>query len=221
MNSIISEKKFIQSRLGIPYESLSQSYLSSQTALATQSTISFPLQQGKRVSPLITERLLQLNDQFVITHFTVGLKQIASDTPTTQQLLNATLQTWEDPVVFAGTNAVNVASIYNSSLSFTINRKEFLPQFPVRAFRRVPTTQSGSVIVATGGATATYGSNRGANGYDNGLYAFYPCEPTLIDGRQTLDIEVQLGSSVAFDDASNTIYCVFEARGYLIVNAKD
>ena len=38
MNSIVSEKKFIQERLGIPYQNLSQSYLRAETELTALST---------------------------------------------------------------------------------------------------------------------------------------------------------------------------------------
>lgn len=205
MNSIVSEKRFISERIGVPYENLSQSYLRAETVLGTQSVIDFVLQTNKKSNSLVTERLLDLNDEFVITHFTVGLKAIASDTPTDTQQLVAPVLTYNNATAFAGANGANVAAIYNSDLSWTIDRKEFVPQFPVRAFRRVPTTQESATDL---------------DGFDNGLYAFYPSEPTKIDGRQTIDLAINLGSSTTFDDASNSYYAVFEARGYLIVNAK-
>ena len=167
MNSIVSEKRFISERIGVPYENLSQSYLRAETVLGTQSVIDFVLQTNKKSNSLVTERLLDLNDEFVITHFTVGLKAIASDTPTDTQQLVAPVLTYNNATAFAGANGGNVAAIYNS-----------------------------------------------------GLYAFYPSEPTKIDGRQTIDLAINLGSSTTFDDASNSYYAVFEARGYLIVNAK-
>jgi hypothetical protein len=46
-------------------------------------------------------------------------------------------------------------------------------------------------------------------------------EPTLIDGRMTLDISVNLNASIAFADANNNLYTVFELRGYLVVNSKN
>ena len=211
MNSIVSEKRFIQERIGIPYENLSQSYLRAETALSNLSQYSFLLQKGQVQSPIVTEQLLELNDQFVITHFTLGLKYIASDTPTALQHLNAEVYTFADPAVFTG-NAANAAGLYNSSLSFTINRRDFLPAFPTSAFKRVPTTQTNSPSEA---GTAVM-----VNGYDNGLYGYYPSEPTLIDGRQTLDIAVDLGNASAIDDTGYTAYVVFQVRGSLVVNAK-
>ena len=214
MNSIVSEKRFISERLGVPYENLSQSYLRSETLLTTQAVIDFILQTNKKNNALVTERLLQLNDEFVITNFTVGLKRIASDTPTDTQQLVAPVLTYENETAFAGTNGANVAAIYNSDLSWTIDRKEFVPQFPVRGFRRVPTTQQATNVGYTASGVNTL------DGFESPLFGFYPSEPTKIDVRQTIDLAINLGSSVTFDDASNSYYAVFEARGYLIVNAK-
>jgi hypothetical protein len=224
MNSIVSEKQFISSRLGIPYENLSQSYLRASTALGTNSTINFNVQKNAVTSPLVTENLLELNDQFVISHFTVGLQQVASDTPTNTQLLSAQFYTYADPTAFTGTNAANASAIYGGFLNFTINRREFLPSFPMRAFYRAPVTQTGAFLDTAGTSgtpAATFVGNTGVNSYDNGLFGFYPSEPTLIDGRQTLNISINLNSAVAFDDASNSIYAVLELRGYLVVNSKN
>lgn len=224
MNSIVSEKQFISSRLGIPYENLSQSYLRAATVLGTNSTINFNVQKNAVTSPLVTENLLELNDQFVISHFTVGLQQIASDSPTNTQLLNAEFYTYADPTKFTGTNAANAGAIFGGFLNFTINRREFLPSFPMRAFYRAPVTQSGAFLDTAGTSgtpAATFVGNTGVNSYDNGLFGFYPSEPTLIDGRQTLNISINLNSAVAFDDSSNTIYAVLELRGYLVVNSKN
>lgn len=214
MNSVIAEKQYITSKLGVPYDSLSQSYLRAETALTTTSVIPFNVQKGQVASPIVTENLLELNDQFVITHIGFGLKQIASDTPTAQQHLNAQVFTYTDTNSFTLTNAVNVASIYNSNMSFTINRKDFIPSFPMRSFLRVPDVQtSPNTYFTASGIKQT-------NGFGNGLYSFYPTEVVLIDGRQTLDIQINLGTSVAFDDAANSVFAVLEFRGYLIVNSK-
>ena len=92
MNSVVSEKKFIQERLGIPYENLSQSYLRAETQLSNLSSYSFKLQAGQVSAPLVTEKLLNLNDQFVLTHFRVSLRYIDPSTtaaPTATEQLSA------------------------------------------------------------------------------------------------------------------------------------
>ena len=211
--SIVNEKKFIQERLGLDYSSLSQSYLRAETQLTNLSSYAFQLQSNRVASPIVTENLLNLNDQFVITHFTVGLKYIGSDTPTALQHLNAQVYTYADTNVFAG-NAANAAGIFNSDLNFTIDRREFLPAFPTRAFLRVPGTQTAA------NAWFSASAQKLTNEYSNGLYAFYPSDPTLIDGRQTLDIQVSLGNASSIDDTGYSVYAVFEVRGYLVTNAK-
>jgi hypothetical protein len=224
MNSVVSEKKFIQERLGIPYENLSQSYLRAETQLSSLSQYKFYLQRGQVAAPLVTENLLELNDQFVITQFRVSLRYIDPTTtgvPTATEQLTAQQYLYADPQVFTSTSAA-AAAIYGGNLSFTIDRKEFLPAFPVNAFYRVPATQTNANLLATGGATSTYGSNIGRNSYENGLFGFYVSEPTLIDGRQTIDISLNLGAgvSIATVGTDPMVYATFETRGYLVVNSK-
>lgn len=215
MNSIIKEKEYIKNTLGVPYENLSQSYLRSEVALTTTTgKISFTLQKNKKANALVTEKLLELNDEFVITHFTVNLKQIGADAPTDAQQGLAPLYTWEDPSTFSGTNAANVAALYNSNLTWTIDRREYIPSFDARRLRRVPDTQTGTDV-----GYASSGVNT-VNGYPNGLYSYFPAEPTKIDGRQTIDLSLNLPTSYTFDDSSNTVYAVFMCLGYLVVNAK-
>ena len=125
MNSIVSEKRFISQTLGVPYENLSQSYLRSETELTTTSVIDFTLQTNKKQGSLVTERLLDLNDEFVITHFTVGLKQISAAAPTVQQQLVAPVLTYDNKTAFAGTNGANVSAV-NGQLNKTyISKKVF------------------------------------------------------------------------------------------------
>jgi hypothetical protein len=227
MNSVVSEKKFIQERLGIPYENLSQSYLRAETQLSNLSTYNFYVQRGQVAAPLVTEKLLELNDQFVITHFRISLRYIDPSTtgvPTATEQLNAQQYLYADPTVFTSTQA-NAKSIYNGNLSFIIDRKQFLPAFPTNAFYRVPNAQPNQLTtagtVATPASTFT-GNTGGVNGYDNGLFGFYVSEPTLIDGRQTLDISLNLGASVSIATIGTDpmVYATLETRGYLVVNSK-
>lgn len=229
MNNVVKEKNYITNNLKlagnerINYEDLSQSYLRAETALATQTEIKFQLQKNQVASPLPTEKLLELNDIFVVTHFTVGLKTIASDSPTDNNQQTAIIHNYEDPQVFTGTNRPNVAAIYNGAFNWTINRRVFIPAFSMRGFRRVPDAQTNLQPLAGGTSTtpADTFSPGGLNGYPNGLYGFYPCEPTILDGRQTQDIVIDLGASIAMDDSNVISYAVFEARGYLVTNAKN
>ena len=227
MNSVVSEKKFIQERLGIPYENLSQSYLRAETQLSNLSTYKFYLQRGQVASPLVTENLLELNDQFVITHFRLSLRYIDPSTtaaPTATEQLSAQQYTYADPITFTSTQA-NAAAVYGGNISFTIDRKEFLPAFPTNAFYRVPTAQTNQNLRTAGTSgtpAATFSGNTGVNGYENGLFGFYVSEPTLIDGRQTIDISLNLGAAVSIATVGTDpmVYATFETRGYLVVNSK-
>jgi len=215
MNSIVNAKQFVASRLGIPYENLSQSYLQKGVALGTQSVINFPIQTSQVASPLVTDNLLNLNDEFVVTSYTVFLRTVASDTPTNTQLLNAVPYTYNDTNVFTGTNSVNVGAIFNGTLSFTIDRKDFIPAYPCRAFYRVGDTQTAANAYFTASGIKT------SNSFPNSLFGQVESEPVKITGRQTIDISVDLGASVAMDDSSVTNYAVLELRGFLVVNAKN
>lgn len=224
MNQVISSKSYVASKLGIAYENLSQSYLRAATALGTNSTISFEVQKNQVSSPLVTEKLLELNDVFVATDFTVGLQQVGSDTPTDVQLLTANWYTYDDDQVFTGTNAANAGAIYGGSLRFTIDRREYIPAFPMRAFYRVGDSQTNANLITagtTGSPAATFTGNAGINSFPGLQYGFSSLDPVAITGRQTIDIDIELGSAVSFDDSSNTVYAVLELRGFLVVNAKN
>lgn len=211
--SIVAEKKFIQERIGIPYENLSQSYLRAETQLTSLSSYPFYVQKNNVATPIITEQLLNLNDQFVITSFSLGLKFIAADSPTNLQHLNAQVFTYVDTNTFTG-NALNAAGIYNSSLSMTIDRKVFLPAFPCRSFLRVPGTQTAA------NAWFSASAQKLTNEYPSGNFGFYASEPTLIDGRQTINISVDLENASAIDGTDIYVSAVLEFRGYLVVNSK-
>ena len=234
MNSIVAEKRYIANKLGVPYESLSQSYLRAETAVGTQSVINFTLQTNKVLAPVVSERLLDLNDEFVITHFHIGIKNVTDATDLSEQL-TAEFQTY-DSVSFGSSadytvfQQMGIATIYNGDLSFTIDRKEFVPNFPVRAFYRVPDVLKEDAFTTVVGIPSTDGGGSG-NPINNpsarlaqtetSLYGFYPSEPTKIDGRQTIDLSINLGANANLTSPTGTNYVVFEARGYLITNAND
>jgi hypothetical protein len=244
MNSIVAEKQYIAAKLGLPYENLSQSELRSETLLTSTSVINFALQKNKKSVPNVTEKLLELNDKFVITHFTVKLKQVIGAVTTESLQGLAPLYTYENEYVFGqwiqgvavkvplntGSNSVNVGAIYNGQLSMTIDRRVFIPAFPVLAFRRTGATQQGAFLRTAGTPTtaaATFTGNTGLDEVSNGLFAYYNSEPTLIDGRQTIDTAINLPTSYTFSGDTVTSggaavnnYAVFCARGYLVVNAE-
>jgi len=243
MNSIVSEKRYIANKLGVPYESLSQSYLRAESLLGTQSVVDFTLQTNKVLNPTVTERLLDLNDEFVITHFRVSLKQLdVTNTEVAEDILQLRQQlttfAYNDPAGFNATLATSqmypIGALYNGDLNFTIDRTEFIPQFPMRAFYRVgnilgsdiPNQGTAFLSQKVGVPTTNIATTQGGS-YDSqtetSLYGFYPSEPTKIDGRQTIDLSINLGANVPMGatEVADSNYAVFEARGYLITNAND
>ena len=213
MNSIVNEKKFIEAKLGLPYASLSQSYLRAETSLTTTSTIPFNLQSANVAAPLVTEKLLNLNDVFVITNVSVGARFISGTTLTNQKQLNAEVINYYDSNTFTeATVGANIASLWNSNLSWIINRREYVPALSVRNFLFAPISQT-----ATNAGYAT--GPKQTNAWNGPFTSFLPFEPTVISGRDTLNINVNLNSSVVFTSA-NTVYATLEVRGYLVTNAK-
>ena len=213
MNNIVNEKKFIEAKLGLPYSSLSQSYLRAETSLTTTSTIPFNLQAASVAAPLVTEKLLNLNDVFVITHVSVGARFISGTSLTNQKQLNAEVLNYYDQNTFnEATYGANIASLWNANLSWIINRKEYVPALSMRNFLFAPITQT-----ATNSGYAT--GPKTTNAWNSPFTSFLPFEPTVISGRDTLNINVNLNSSVQFT-AANTVYATMEVRGYLVVNAK-
>ena len=108
-----------------------------------------------------------------------------------------------------------MGAIFNGTLSFTIDRKDFIPAYPCRAFYRVPDTQTAA------NAFFTSSAQKLVNSFPNSLFGQVESEPVKITGRQTIDISVDLGASVIMDDSSATYYAVLELRGFLVVNAKN
>jgi len=250
MNSIVSEKRYIANKLGVPYESLSQSYLRAETELATQSVVDFTLQTNKVLAPTVTERLLDLNDEFVITHFRIGVKPVQIDPnqgfPEEKSQQDTQVETYV-PLDYAGlfgtvtgNKMFGPGALYNGDLNFTIDRTEFIPNFPVRSFYRVPDilntirlNTNTSEAVTAGVPTYLFNSSSNVEKFgsyiaqtETSLYGFYPSEPTKIDGRQTIDLSINLGANVDMSAIQPQLglsknYAVFEARGYLITNAND
>jgi hypothetical protein len=213
MNSIVNEKKFIEAKLGLPYASLSQSYLRAETSLTTTSTIPFNLQSANVAAPLVTEKLLNLNDVFVITNVSVGARFISGTTLTNQKQLNSEVINYYDSNTFTeATYGANIASLWNSNLSWIINRREYVPALSMRNFLFAPISQTA--------ANAGYATGpKQTNAWNGPFTSFLPFEPTVISGRDTLNINVNLNSSVQFT-AANTVYATMEVRGYLVTNAK-
>lgn len=221
MNNIINEKKFIADRTGIPYANLSQSYLRSEVFLSNLSQYEFNLQNNSVAQPLVTERLLGLNDEFVITHIGMFIKStgttLGTSTTDPERHLAANLSNnikWHNAVTGTSQSFRGLSTIWRSSLSMTIDRKEYLPEYSTQNFYRVGVLDNYNLIQEV----------------PNGLYGFAPFEVVKIDGRQSQDIVLTLptgtGATTDFTftggpgNPAADLYAVLMVKGYLVVNAK-
>lgn len=202
----------------VPFDSISNSELRLETVLTTQSAIRFfvPANQG---TTLASEIRLNLNDAFVITHIGLFVSKVASATPTVNQVVNKKMYANPNPFIFDGAAGdVNIAGIYNSSFSFTVNKKTYIPNLHTRSFLRYGDSQEGS---ATSGITGPVVTARQANdSLPNGFFGYWDVDEMLITGTQDIQpvITLPTGYTATFTEASETNYAILLLKGYLLQN---
>ncbi len=201
----------------VPFESISCSDLRLETVLTTQSSVRFyvPANQG---TVLASEIRLNLNDAFVITHIGLCVAKVAAASPTTNQLVNKKLYNNPNPFIFDGAAGdVNISGLYNSSFSFTVNKKTYIPNLSTRNFLRYGDMQEGSAT----GINATPTTVRQANdSLPNGYFGYWEVDEMLVTGSQDIVPLVSLpqGYTATFTEASEVNYAVLLLKGYLLQN---
>lgn len=212
------QKQFLAQQLGVPFESLSESYLRAETVLAATKSYNFIMQQtqvgqaGTLVNPA-TNQLLKQNDLFIVTHIGILLKKITTAGITDALQASAKLYTYPNPSIFAASNeAANLEAIYNGWLSFAVDRKIYIPALETRNFLRIPDAQAGAVTAAIAGPT-TYTTPR--DGFPNSLYGYYPTDKFQFDGQQTLDFNLNMAGAPDLTAAAQTNYVVMMLKGFL------
>ncbi len=202
----------------VPFDSISCSDLRLETVLSTQSTVRFfvPANQG---TVLASEIRLNLNDAFVITHIGLRVAKVAAASPTTNQLVNKKMYCNPNPFIFDGVAGdVNISGLFNSSFSFTVNKKTYIPNLSTQNFLRYGDAQEGS---ATSGITGPVVTARQANdSLPNGFFGFWDVDEMLITGTQDIVPQITLpsGFTSTFTESSETNYCVLILKGYLLQN---
>lgn len=218
MNSqaVTAEKRYIESRFGIGFESLSASYLRLETLLGTQATIDFNVQTNLP-NVIASEKRLNQSDQFIVTHLGFAIKKIAAASPTAAQHAVAILYTWvnSNTGLFAGANDANIQAIFNGFLEFTVNRKTYVPAIDMRSFERVPESQQGQPLAAIAGPV-TYALKR--DSFPNGLFGYFPVDYIRLNGYDLITPTITLPSSVAMAVANESNYAVLLMKGYLASN---
>lgn len=202
----------------VPFDSISCSDLRCETVLTTQSSIRFtvPANQG---TVLASEIRLGLNDAFVITHIGLRVAKVAAASPTTNQLVNKKMYCNPNPFIFDGVAGdANISGIFNSSFSFTVNKKTYIPNLSTQNFLRYGDAQEGS---ATSGITGPVVTARQANdSLPNGFFGYWDVDEMIITGSQDIQpvITLPTGYTSTFTESSETNYCILLLKGYLLQN---
>lgn len=207
-----AQKQYVSAQTGAPLASLSESYLRFETLLTTQNQIKFNVKENVG-TVIATERRLNLNDAFIITHMALFVKKVASATPTVVQHANAILYPYRNPSIFDGTNDANIESVYNSTLSLAVNNITYIPAMNTFSFKRVPNAQQGSPTAA--GPLLQASDER-----PNSLFGYVETDLIVLTGSQTIDIAIDLpsGWSGTMAEASESNYAVLMVAGYLAQN---
>ncbi len=184
----------------------SPSYLRvEQTLSNTKSRYTFDIKTtGNEIA---TERKLDRNDLFVVTHIGVYLTAQVSTS-----LGKEVLQTWPNPQVFVaatGFTPSDLEVIYNGFLEIKIGQKVNVPALSMQHFRYVPTSQQSSSI--------------GNSEWEVEKFAYWPGTLLYLHGTQNIEINIEfpaLSSAQIAAVASNTSNkLVFMPFGYLCKNA--
>lgn len=203
-----------------PRNLVTEGYLLSMFPLTgTVNSFKFPLLINQTIGNTVQciEKRLALSDRFVVRDWSIMLMQVlsAGATPTNAEVSVGVPRTYPQNNVFTAAVAANLESLYNSSLTVSINSVVYYQAFPVRNFYRVPTSQAGAAVstVATVGIL-----NR--DGWDNMNWAFSPVYPTFtVDGLGNNEITLNMPNPTTLTaQAGNFNFCNLYLRGYLVQN---
>ena len=181
---------------------LSQSYLRFEVNLSTaQTQYTFDTLVNENLNPnFITQNKLNLQDSFLIGRigFFVGIAASANTTETV-----VPLYTYNDAHAFTTTGAAtSLETLYNGSMSFTVNQRTIVTSWDLYKHKVAPITQSGYQPYT--GATTIY-----ANSNNYGHDGYYPVEPNLIlIGSKKNQITVTLDQSLTAIQANSRLIMV-------------
>ena len=167
----------------------------------------------------VGEQRLAITDMFTITHWAlyVGRSAAASAgaTPTDAQLGQMVLYTNDNPLVFT-TTGDNLRTMYNGSLTVTVDRERLIDGYDLMRFYRSGEAQTGlqQTVTAT---TGTYARDtwQGPN------YGMAELDPEItLNGVGQNDITINLPAPVTMIPTGNfSNYAVLVARGIRWQNA--
>jgi hypothetical protein len=215
--SIIQQRNSIAASQGFKPSNLSQSYLRADVLLNTGGSFAFDYTYNK-AGKNATEKLLAINDAFVVTAIAVKLKKISSATPSDTLHAKAKSYTYLNTAtgIFDGSAGdANLQALYAGSLNVNIDNDVIFPALPMEYFERVPTSQQGQVTALT--VTPTSGTIS-RDGVDGALYGFFAIEPFIIkgDGKNFINLVAPL--ALDFTEASENNYATCFLAGFLCQN---
>jgi hypothetical protein len=181
---------------------VTEGYLRSEVALATQNVLKFPINVGNAPAAGVAEKRLDTSDGFCVTH--IGMFLRVTENPEFSRLVS-----YDSTAVNTGGN---VYAFYNGSLSVRINQTVYFDRYDMLRFYRVGCAQAGLAVsdVVTTGVTV-------ANSWENLNNGFSPIVPFIsFTGTDTNDFRVDL--PVNIDLTANVATAVMILRGLLIQN---
>lgn len=216
-------KKQIQAKVeqatgkSVPFSAISASDLRLSVVLSTQTQVKFSV-LANQGTVLADEIRLGLNDAFVITHIGFRVAKVAAASPTNNQVVNKKLYANPNPFVFDGAAGdVNIAGLFNSIFSFTVNKTTYIPTLPTFNFLRYGDAQEGS---QTGLITGPTYSRQANDSLPNGLFGYMEVDELLITGTQDIQPVISLPNNytASFTETNEVNYAVLLLKGYLLQN---
>jgi hypothetical protein len=189
---------------------LSQSYIRSEVAMSTSTTsyqIPILVNSTGANTNFSTNRLLQLQDAFVVASIGIFVAAPAASTTTAFPLF-----TYPNAVTFSTAGAATALyNLYNGSMSVTVNNRQIMPAWDLYRHLYVPQFQQGSSSSATNG---------GIDQNDATEYGYYPVEPNIVlVGSKNNVINLELPGAISTLQASTAPRIVVIMRGILAQNS--
>ena len=187
---------------------LSQSYLRSEVAMSTSTTsyhVPVLVNDSQNGSEFPTENRLNLQDAFVVSSIGVFVSIPAASTTTAFQYY-----TYPNAQVFTTSGAAAALySLYNGSMSITVNNRQIIPAWDLYRHLFVPQTQQ---------ATST-GTNTAIDQNDGSEFGYYPAEPNIVlVGSKNNQISLNLPGAITTLQASTAPRIIVIWRGILAQN---
>jgi len=183
------------------------------------SSASYTFQINQTTSQVATEIRLRQGDAFIATSIGLFLKKAGSSTtPTDAEQAVANLHTFPDPTVFTGSGeAVNLNSIYNSTLQLNINNNILTQSLDTLRYKRVSGAQQGLAV-----STAASNNSYFQSSWETADYGFMTFNQAIaFNGQANNSVQLTLPAGIANAGTSSVNYAVLMFRGVLIINGAD